>query len=59
MKNVLSVVCLLFVFGLIGCDQEKEPDSDPEEEVPVPAMNSLVSIFEIPANDMPRAIGFY
>lgn len=59
MKNVLSGVCLVLVFGLIGCDQQKEPGSDPEKEVTKPAINSLVSIFEIPATDISRAIDFY
>jgi len=59
MKNVLSVVLLFFVIGIVGCDQPKGVDVDPEEEVTAPAMNSLVSIFEIPATDMSRAIDFY
>ncbi len=59
MKNVLSLFFLIYVLGLVGCDQAKEPLAEAKKEFAVPAMNSLVSIFEIPATDMSRAVDFY
>ncbi|MEM6346850.1 MAG: VOC family protein [Bacteroidota bacterium] len=61
MKNTtLHILMGLLVIGLIACKPAQPTEttaSAPAEEIIIP--NSYLSIFEIPASDISRAIDFY
>jgi len=64
MKRIILSASILFVFGFMACNGHKKPNSEIEkQELPVEKsindMNSYISLFEIPATDIARAINFY
>jgi len=64
MKRKIFCAAILLSFSVIACDNQKKSNS---EQLPVDlsvkkttnSMNSFVSIFEIPATEISRAVGFY
>lgn len=62
MKRIIISVISLFAFGFVACNSKDKPDSETNKK-PVPlekkSMNSFISLFEIPATDISRAINFY
>lgn len=64
MKRVILSVTILFVFGFMACNSQNEPNSEIEKqdlplEKNINNMKSFISLFEIPATDISRAINFY
>lgn len=64
MKKITLSTSLLFFLGLMACNSQNKPNSEIEkQEVPVEknsnVMNSFISLFEIPATDISRAVNFY
>ena len=64
MKKQLSHIYILLIFGLMSCNLQKKINSDipkantNQEEI-TNEMKSLISLFEIPATDVSRAVNFY
>lgn len=64
MKNIIVNAIMLFVFGFVACNTKHKSNSEivkkplPIEKSTHP-MNSFISLFEIPATDISRAINFY
>lgn len=64
MKRIILSASILFVFGSMACNSQNKPSSETEKqdltvEKSINNMNSFISLFEIPANDISRAINFY
>ncbi len=64
MKRIILSATVLFVFGFVSCNRQNKLDSATEKkDLPVEKnindMNSFISLFEIPATDISRAINFY
>ncbi len=64
MKRIILGAILLFVIGFVACNDGNKIDSKTERqdltvEKSMNDMNSYVSLFEIPATDISRAINFY
>jgi predicted enzyme related to lactoylglutathione lyase len=64
MKKITLSTSLLFFLGLMACNSQNKSNSEIEkQEVPVEknsnVMNSFISLFEIPATDISRAVNFY
>lgn len=64
MKRIILSVTILFVFGFMACNSQNEPNSEIEKqdlplEKNINNMKSFISLFEIPATDISRAINFY
>jgi uncharacterized protein len=64
MKRIILIASILFVFGFMACNSQNKPNSETEmQDLPVKKntndMNSFISLFEIPATDISRAVNFY
>ncbi|MEQ8810685.1 MAG: VOC family protein [Imperialibacter sp.] len=65
MKRVLlHVTTAMLAISLAGCNNQSTPDSQPQKvdstyNQTTNVMKSFVSIFEIPATDLSRAVDFY
>ena len=64
MKKMPWLFLLLFTVGLTSCSQGNETDTTNPDPTPTPSqsdpeINSYISLFEIPATDISRAINFY
>jgi len=64
MKKVILSTSILLVFGFMACNSQNKSNSETEkQDLPVKThtkdMNSFISLFEIPATDITRAINFY
>lgn len=64
MKRTILGVTLIFTFGLWACDNTIDSASEKQATDLITTknkkdMNSFISIFEIPATDLSRAISFY
>ena len=64
MKRIIRRTTILLAFGLIACNSQNKPNSETEkQDLPVEKnindMNSFISLFEIPATDISRAVSFY
>ncbi|KKM99321.1 hypothetical protein LCGC14_1149120 [marine sediment metagenome] len=64
MKYTLFITTIALAFGIVACKNEgtSASESNPTKETTIKKdknMNSYVSIFEIPATDISRAINFY
>ncbi|MDO5968598.1 VOC family protein [Flavivirga aquimarina] len=64
MKRIILSTIILFVIGFVACNNQSKTDSKIEKqdltvEKNINDMNSYVSLFEIPATDISRAINFY
>ncbi|WP_103072338.1 VOC family protein [Aquimarina sediminis] len=64
MKKIILSIAILFVFVFMACNSQNKPNSEIEkQDLPIEKnindMNSFISLFEIPATDISRAINFY
>jgi len=64
MKRIILSASILLVFGAMACNSQNTTNSETEKQsIPVEPstndMNSFISLFEIPATDISRAIEFY
>jgi len=64
MNRIVLNVLLIFAFGLISCNNPKKTNlsaknADSTNTKITESMNSYISIFEIPATDISRAVKFY
>ncbi len=64
MKHTLFITIIALTFGIVACKNESTSASEPNpnKETTIKNdknMNSFISIFEIPATDISRAISFY
>ena len=64
MKNTQWLLILIITAGLVSCNKEAEPattNQNPSATAyqSIQEMNSYISLFEIPATDISRAINFY
>lgn len=64
MKRTILSVTGLIVFGLMACNSQHNSNLETEkQDLPIEkttnTMNSFISLFEIPATDISRAINFY
>lgn len=64
MKRIALRITILFVLGFMACNSQNKPNSETDQQnIPVEKnindMNSFISLFEIPATDISRAINFY
>lgn len=64
MKKIILSTFVLLVFGLMACNSKNKLNSETEEQVLsvkkyTNTMNNFISLFEIPATDISRAINFY
>jgi predicted enzyme related to lactoylglutathione lyase len=64
MKSTIAGVILIFVFGILACDNRSKSVSETQNTDSIVTkntkdMNSYISIFEIPATDIVRASTFY
>lgn len=64
MKRIILSATILFVFGFMACNSQHKPNSETEKqdlqvEKNINDMNSFISLFEIPATDISRAVNFY
>ncbi len=62
MKSTIAGVILILAFGILACDSKNGSASqmvNSSVTKNVKNMKSYISIFEIPATDIARAIGFY
>jgi len=60
--TILGLSAIIVVFGLMACNghsTSKRHEGDSTSTKTTKEMNSYVAIFEIPATDISRAIGFY
>lgn len=66
MKDIIVITITALIFGFVSC-KNKEAETSVSESNPITKttmkndkhMNSYISIFEIPATDISRAINFY
>ncbi|MEM6893669.1 MAG: VOC family protein [Bacteroidota bacterium] len=63
MKQLIKFTVVVCILSVVACDPKKEKQTETETlestlktEIP---MQNFVSLFEIPANDVDRAIAFY
>ncbi len=64
MKRIVQSAFLVLAFSLIACNNENKQKSEERKVDSNPKqintdMNSFVSLFEIPATDLSRAVSFY
>ncbi|SMG54144.1 hypothetical protein SAMN05661096_04120 [Marivirga sericea] len=64
MKEKILITIIALTFGIVSCKNKgtSAPNSNPTKEKTIKNdknMNSFISIFEIPATDISRAINFY
>ncbi len=64
MKRIVQSALVLLAMSLIACNSENEQKSEERKVDSNPKqintdMNSFVSLFEIPATDLSRAVSFY
>lgn len=62
MKSTIAGVILILAFGILACDSKNGSASqmvNSSVTKNVKNMKSYISIFEIPATDIARAVGFY
>jgi predicted enzyme related to lactoylglutathione lyase len=64
MRRIILRASFLFVIGFMACDSQNNPNSDNvKQDLSVKKnindMNSFISLFEIPATDISRAVNFY
>jgi predicted enzyme related to lactoylglutathione lyase len=64
MKRIILSATILFVLGFMACNSQDNPKSETKKqalslEKNIDDMNSFISLFEIPATDISRAINFY
>ncbi len=64
MKRIMLSTSILFVFGFVACNNPNKTNPETEtqdlpKEKKVSDMNSYISLFEIPATDISRAVNFY
>lgn len=64
MKRVFLSVSILFAISFVACKKQRKPDLEIKKqnltiEKNSNDMNSYISLFEIPATDLSRAITFY
>ena len=64
MKKLMLGASILLAFGFMACEGQNKVESSIENRKPsteknVKDMNSFISLFEIPATDISRAINFY
>mgnify|MGYP000099791036 CR=1 FL=1 len=64
MKKIILSTFILLVFGLMACNSKNKLNSETEEQglsvkKNTNTMNNFISLFEIPATDISRAINFY
>lgn len=58
MNRLLKSAIIILLTGVMACDKHTETTNETAQQNPT-VMNSYVSIFEIPATDISRAIAFY
>ncbi len=64
MKKVILSIIILLVLNLMACNKQKKVNTEEEKvnlnQEPISNnINSFISLFEIPATDISRAINFY
>lgn len=66
MKRIIFSAFILLAFGFMACNSQNKSESNSEiekQDLPVKKdtnkMNSFISLFEIPATDISRAVSFY
>ncbi len=64
MKRIVLSTTVIFAFGLMACNNQNKSNSevqkvDSGQEQITNDMNSFISLFEIPATDISRAVNFY
>ena len=64
MKRVTLSATAILVFGFMGCYSQNNPNTETEKhnlpaEQTTDDMKSFISLFEIPAMDISRAVNFY
>lgn len=64
MKRIILSTTLFLVIGLSACNNSDVPPPDTKEQAVLEEknkndMNSFISLFEIPATDISRAVNFY
>ncbi len=64
MKRIILSTTILFVFGFMACNSQNKPNSETgQQDLPVEKnindMNSFITLFEIPATNISRAVNFY
>ena len=61
MKRILLSTTILLAFNFIACNNQNtvSQEVDSNQEQATNNMNSFISLFEIPATDIPRAVNFY
>ena len=64
MKRIILSTTLLLAIGLAACNHSDAPKPSTEEQAVLEEknkddMNSFISLFEIPATDISRAVNFY
>lgn len=64
MKERLFIAIITLTFGIVSCENKVSSTSEQSQinetnTKSVEQMNSYISIFEIPAKDISRAINFY
>ena len=64
MKRFILLASIPIVFGFMACNNQHKPNSQTEkQDLPIKKnmndMNSFISLFEIPAIDISRAVNFY
>jgi len=64
MKEKKIIVIIALIFGIVSCKNKDSltPEQSQTKEINIKSvkkMNSYISIFEIPATDISRAINFY
>ena len=61
MKRIILSVATIIVFGFTACNSQNKPELETEkEDLPIENdVNSFISLFEIPATDISRAVNFY
>nr|WP_299386212.1 VOC family protein [Allomuricauda sp.] len=62
MRTSIGLYTLFSILILVACNSKKQPEPQTSiltETQNTPAMNSYISIFEIPVTDIDRAIDFY
>lgn len=52
-------VILLVTLSLVACKSQQQAHSDASKQGSSPQLHSFISIFELPATDLSRAISFY
>lgn len=64
MKKIILSATVLLVYSFMGCNSQNKPNTETEKQnLPIEKnlnnMNNFISLFEIPATDISRAITFY